>query len=56
MNKKVSNKKPKLTDKELAKWLKILGDEEILLLHIDGKIALSDKQVDVVMGIEEFKK
>ena len=52
MNKEVAEEKPKLTDRELAKWIKILGDEEILLLYLDGKLTLSSKQVDVVMGIE----
>ena len=55
MNKEVAEEKPKLTDRELAKWIKILGDEEILLLYLDGKLTLSSKQVDVVMGIEGLK-
>lgn len=45
----------KLTDRELVKWMGILGPEKILVLHIDGKILLSNKQLRTYMGIESKK-
>ena len=47
---------PKLTDKELLKWLNILGAEKILILHIDNKIHLSNKQLKTYIGIESRNK
>jgi len=46
---------PKLTDKELIKWIGILGVEKILVLHIDEKIKLSKKQLKTYLGIESKK-
>lgn len=47
---------PKLTNKELEKWLKILGAEKILVLHIDRKINLTNKQLKDYIGIEVPEK
>lgn len=43
---------PKLTNRELEKWLNILGTEKILILHIDRKIELTNKQLKTYIGIE----
>lgn len=45
---------PRLSDKELNKWLKILGKRWIEQLYIDSKIYLTQKQLDYV--IEYGKK
>ena len=46
------NNVPKLTNKELEKWIGILGTEAILVLVIDSKIHLTKKQLKEYIGIE----
>ena len=46
-------KTPKVTDKELIKWSKILGIYRIKELFIYGKIQLSGEQVDLLLKLEK---
>lgn len=51
----MENNIPKLTNRELYKWLGILGPEKILILHINDQIQLSKKQLEVYLGFGDFK-
>lgn len=42
----------KVNDKELEKWLKILGGKKMVDLYVESKIYLTQKQLDRVI---EFK-
>lgn len=41
---------PKLSDKELKKWIGILGVEKIKWLYIESKIQLTSEQLDEIIA------
>lgn len=43
---------PKVDDKELEKWTKILGAKEMIWLYVENKIVLTAKQLDMVIKIK----
>lgn len=45
-------KKPTVSDKEMIKWMKILGTNRFLWLYLDDKISLSSKQLDTLIAIK----
>lgn len=47
---------PKLTEKELTKWLGILGAEKIKWLYIESKINLTQKQLDFIIEKSKSEK
>ena len=47
---------PRVSDRELKKWLGILGVQQIKKLYIDSKIYLTSKQVDYVIEYENAKR
>lgn len=47
---------PRLSDKELTKWVGILGTEEIQWLYIKSKIYLTQQQLDRVIGMKKEEK
>ena len=45
-------KLPRVSDKEIDKWTKILGVNRFIYLYIDGRIFLTSKQLDRVIAIK----
>lgn len=50
------SKVPSLSDKELVKWVGILGAEKIKWLWIKDDIRLSSEQLDKVLELQEKEK
>ena len=50
------NKIPTLTDKELIKWISILGSYRMKELYFSNKIQLSSKQVDLLIEISKEER
>lgn len=50
------NKTPRLSDRELVKWIEILGAKEIEYLHIKDKIRLTSAQLDKVFEMKTEPK
>ena len=46
----------RLSDKELLKWIDILGVNQMLNLYIDDRIKLSSKQLDMLIAIKNGGK
>lgn len=42
----------KVSDKELLKWIDILGVNTMLNLYIESKIRLTSKQIDMLIAIK----
>ena len=49
------NKIPTLTDKELKKWLDIIGKKRMQYLYIESKIYLTQKQLDYVIEQGQYE-
>ena len=47
---------PKLSDKELTKWINILGVDKIKWLYIESKIHLSSIQLDRIIAMKSENK
>lgn len=49
-------KTPRLSDKELIKWVGILGAEKIQWLYVESKIYLTQEQLDKVIELKKEGK
>lgn len=47
------NKVPTVSDRELVKWTKILGADQMIYLYIKNKIRLTSQQLDKVIAIKD---
>lgn len=47
---------PKLNDRELNKWIGILGVEKIKWLYMESKIHLTSAQLDTVIAMKSENK
>lgn len=50
------NRIPRLSDKELIKWVGILGAERIQWLYVESKIYLTQQQLDKVIEMKKEDK
>ena len=47
---------PKVSDKELIKWVGILGTKQIQWLYVESKIYLTQQQLDKVIEMKKEGK